>query len=86
MSDHCKRSMHTFNPAPGTVKRSALLGVCLECQAETTVEWHNRARWNAGHKIPAVHIGGCTRRHDELGFYVKMSDQDIRNLMKECGL
>lgn len=66
--DTCKRSMHTFNPAPNSVKRSDLLGVCDECQAETIIEWANRARYNAGYVVSANHTVGCSHRNNNKGY------------------
>lgn len=64
MDGCCQRRRHSFNPAPDSVPRSNLLGVCHRCQAETVIEWHNRQAWADGQTIPGVHLPGCPDAND----------------------
>lgn len=84
--NYCRRSRHSFNPAPGSVKRSDLLGVCHGCQAETVLEWHNREAFARGERVYKVHIGDCPERNYDVNFYRRMDDNAIKALMKECGI
>lgn len=53
-ADHCRRSLHTFNPRPSN--RVIVVGLCPKCQGEThpgdhvvthTLECPDRARYSA---------------------------------------
>lgn len=69
MSDHCRRSLHTFNPRPSN--RVIVVGLCPKCQAEThpgdymvehTADCPDRARYSVADD--REYIAWLNRRDD----------------------